>query len=119
MRKFRGEILDEFLGRAEWAGFLCSPWALKHLYPSVDKLAEKLSKKFGADQDDVYDQLNDLAHSCFHAGFDFCLNLQKALRAFADGDVGAIRPFVPNPYLDGKPAKRAAGARRSGRRVTK
>ena len=82
---------------------LCeSPWFHQHLSSVGSQLAENLARRFDADEEDVYNELVESTEAVFLGGIDFCLELQRALRAFADGDGEALRPFIPNPILDTK-----------------
>ncbi len=93
-----------------------TPWVKKRLGGRLSKLAAKLaestarkcgvSKKVARnhsggslinqiDEDILFTPLNGMADEFFFAGFDFCLDLQKAQRDFADGNAEALRPFMP------------------------
>ncbi len=95
----------------------CSPWAgQRGLERRLDlftmDLAERVARKCGVSKkklrgrleggfvaqlsDYIFDrELYDVGEDFFHAGFDFCLDLQKAQKAAAEGDMGALRPFIP------------------------
>ena len=93
-----------------------TPWLKKRLGGRLDKLsgklAERTARKCGVskkvarshsggslihqiDDDILCDPMAGMAAESFSAGFDFCLDLQKAQRDFANGDVEALRPFMP------------------------
>ncbi len=92
------------------------PWIKKRLGNRLDKLtarlAESTARKCGVskkvaknhsggslinqiDDDILCDPMAGMAAESFSAGFDFCLDLQRAQRDFANGNVEALRPFMP------------------------
>ena len=92
-----------------------TPWVKKRLGNRLGKLAGKLaervarkcgvSKKIARnhsggslinqiEEEILYTPLFDMADENFFAGFDFCLDLQKAQRDFANGNAEALRPFM-------------------------
>jgi hypothetical protein len=113
----QGKMLNDLLESSEGNLVFCSPWASQRgLERRLDRftsdLAERVARKCGVSKkklrdrfdggfiaqlaDDIFDRrLYDVAEDFFHAGFDFCLDLQKAQKAAAEGDMGALRPFIP------------------------
>lgn len=106
----------EILGFFPDAGGLHeTPWLKKRLGGRLGKLsgqlAERTARKCGVsknvainhsagtlinkiDEDILFTPLGDLADDFFFAGFDFCLDLQKVQRDFANGNAEALRPFM-------------------------
>ena len=93
-------VLDKLLDNAA-GGLTESPWVQQRLMTFLEKLCEELTDKFKLDEEGdniLFAALSGLANSYFLAGFDYCLEPQKALRAFADGHPEVLRPFIPTPY---------------------
>ena len=106
----------EILGFFPDAGGLHeTPWLKKRLGGRLGKLAGKLAEKTARkcgvskkvarnhsggslinqiDEKILFTPLVDMADDFFFAGFDFCLDLQKAQRDFANGNAEALRPFM-------------------------
>ena len=113
----QGKMLNDLLENSEGNLVFCSPWAgQRGLERRLDRftmeLAERVARKCGVSKkklrdgsgggfiaqlsDDIFDRkLYDVAEDFFHAGFDFYLDLQKAQKAASEGDMGALRPFIP------------------------
>ncbi len=113
----QGKMLNDLLENSEGNLVFSSPWAYRRgLERCLDRfamyLAERVARKCGVSKkklrgrleggfiaqlsDYIFDRkLYDVAEDFFHAGFDFCLDLQKAQKAAAEGDMGALRPFIP------------------------
>ena len=113
----QARTLNDLLESSEGNLVFCSPWASQRgLERRLDRftmdLAERVARKCGVSKkklrnrfeggfiaqlsDYIFDRkVYDVAEDFFHAGFDFCLDLQKAQKAAAEGDMGALRPFIP------------------------
>ena len=113
----QARTLNDLLGNSEGNLVFCSPWAYRRgLERCLDQfamgLAKRVARKCGVSKkklrnvfqggfiaqlsDYIFDrELYDVGEDFFHAGFDFCLDLQKAQKAAAEGDMGALRPFIP------------------------
>lgn len=113
----QGKMLNDLLENSEGNLVFCSPWAYRRgLERRLDRftmdLAERVARKCGVSKkklrgrleggfvaqlaDYIFDRnVYDVGEDFFHAGFDFCLDLQKAQKAAAEGDMRALRPFIP------------------------
>ena len=113
----QGKLLTDLLENSEGDLVFSTPWANKRgLGRRLDQftrhLAERVARKCGVSEKKLRDlsdegfiaQLNDhildrrlydVIEDFFHAGFDFCLDFQKAQKAGSEGDMGALRPFIP------------------------
>ena len=90
-------------------------WVKKRLGGRLDKLvgklAERTARKCGVskkvarnhsggtlvchiEEEILLTPLFNMTDEYFFAGFDFCLDLQKAQRDFANGNAEALRPFM-------------------------
>ena len=107
--KSQAATLDNFL--TDLAGLQDTPFARGRI-TKVEKLTAWLLENIEMDDGDARGKVLDVAEEAFNCGFDFCLALQKALRAFADGDVEALRPFIPNPHVRSAPQAKAVAVAR-------
>ncbi len=113
----QGKMLNDLLENSEGNLVFCTPWANqrgldRRLDLFTGGLAERVARKCGVSDKKLRDQSGggfiaklgeeildhrfcNVAEDFFHAGFDFCLDFQKAQKAAAEGDMGALRPFIP------------------------
>ena len=113
----QGKMLNDLLEKSEGNLVFSTPWSNERgLNRRLDEftraLAGRVARKCGVSEKKLRDlsdrgfvaKLDDyildrrlcrVVEDFFHAGFDFCLDFQKAQKAAAQGDMGALRPFIP------------------------
>ncbi len=106
-QKSLAATLDQLV--SDSGGFANTLWYVERMEPLNQTLIDELCDKFGLEEENIEDLIQEKTQEVFFAGMDFAFELQRALRAVADGHAEALRPLISSDGI-GSALRKAATA---------